>query len=640
MKTIKTAHVFIAILVVSVLGSCSKFLDQQPLSDNARENFYRNGPQVRSALASVYDVLGKTETYGNYMLGRMGLDADQSHYRAHNTNAVENNLASPGDPLVAANWRTWYDGINRANLLLENIDRADMDDEEREVIRGEALFLRAYYHFFLVTNWGDIPLMTASIEDPSKVYAERTPAAEVYKQIEYDMKEAEKLVKTAAQVGHGGRVNRSAVRGILARVYLHWAGYPVGDRTKYEDARDYAYKVMQPDPDDGFQHDLNPSFEQVFINYCTDQYDIKESIWEVEFYGNGINDGGYSETGRVGSNNGIRYTGDDDKGHVYSYGYYNIPARTWYSYPEPESYISPDERRDWTISNYTIAGTPAYETRVNISVKWGASRTSAKWRRELETVLPKAKNAGPINFPLLRFSDVLLMFAEAENQIHSMPTQAAKDAVNKVRRRAYGKDLPGEQVRMIIVGTASGQNGGTGAFPSGPPTITLTGGGGTGAEAIAFVHPTNGTLTHIKVTNPGSGYFSAPTVTISGGTTARATAYVSSRGTSDYQFDEAKYGSYEGFQELIEEERTRELAFELLRKGDLVRWSKYEEYMERIRVDFVFGDPILGISPDLSTNGNNFRKYYQNAGRKDLLWPLPSNEMAWNRGLTPQNYGY
>lgn len=632
MEAMKTIKLVVAVLVLGALGSCTKFLDLHPIADNERENFFQNRQQVLSALAGVYDILGKTETYGNFMLGRMGLDADQAYYRSATVEGVENNRTRPGDATIITNWRAWYDGINRANILLENIDRAVMDSTEREVIRGEALFLRAYYHFFLVTNWGDIPMMTESIGHPSEVTKPRTPSLQVYEQIETDMKAAEERVMTIAQVGHGGRVNRSAVRGILARVYLHWAGYPVRDESKYEDARHYALKVMQPAPEDGFQHDLIPDFEQVFINYCTDQYDIRESIWEVEFQGNGL-DGGYSETGRVGSNNGIRYTGDDDGRHVYSYGYYNLPARTWYMYPDPDSYVSSDERRNWTISTFTINGTPAYETRVAITTKQGSSRNSAKWRRELELQFPKPKNAGPINFPLLRFSDVLLMFAEAENFLENGPSQEAKDAVNRVRRRAYGKDLGTGEVVKFINWTQHG----SGAYRnSPPPTVTIEGGGGEGATAEAFVHPTSGNITHIKVTNQGSGYGFPPTITLSG--PGAAEAILSRRGTSEHEFDDEKYGTQEGFQELIEEERTRELAFELLRKGDLVRWGKYEQYMHRVRDDYIFGDATLGINAAALTDLG--RLYFQSAGRKDLLWPLPSNEMAWNRALRPQNYGY
>src|SRR5690606_29242546 len=121
-----------------------------------------------------------------------------------------------------------------------------------------------------------------------------------------DMIEAEKLVKTAGQVGHGGRVNKSAVRGILARVYLYMAGEPInGGIEMYREAKKWAEKVIRPDSIDGFQHDLNPSYSDVFIKMCQDQYDIKESIWEIEYYGNASD--AFQETGRVGSNNGIPY---------------------------------------------------------------------------------------------------------------------------------------------------------------------------------------------------------------------------------------------------------------------------------------------------------------------------------------------
>ena len=636
---INSIKILAAVLVVISLSSCQDFLDTKPLTENEVGSFYKNEKQIKAALAGVYDRLARSETYGDRMLGRMGLEADESYYRVSSAIGVENNTAFGADPNVAKNWQFWYDGINRANLLLENLDRAEMNDEERSVVKGEALFLRAYYHFMLVKHWGDFSLLTKSIDNASQVYAERTPAKQVYEQIEKDMIEAEGLVKTALEVGQGGRISKSAVRGILARVYLHWAGFPLKDVSKYQDARDWAYKIMRPDPKDGFQHALNPSYEDVFIKHCTNQYDIKESIWEAEFYGNGTTDNGYSETGRVGSNNGILYTGEDEKGkYIYSYGYILISARTWYNFDNPADLISPDERRDWAIANYTIANPvvsnvtyPVIETAVSINTKLG--RSSGKWRRELETVLPKFKNAGSINYPLLRYSDVLLMFAEAENQIHGGPTPDAIAAVNQVRRRAYGKDLTPESVKFISITTA-------GSNYSSAPTVTISGGGGSGAVAEAFVHPTNKNLTHIKILNPGSGYTSAPTITISGGggSGGVATAILSKRATSTYMMNETIYGTYEKFQEFIEQERSRELCFESLRKGDLIRWGKYLEYMERVKNDFIFGDATVGIpAASLSHVG---LKYFQNVSAKDLLWPIPTYEMALNTGLKSQNYGY
>ena len=300
----KKRLIFLLVTVAVLISSCKKFLETTPLSNNTGETFYNTEKQVMSALAGVYDRLSRSQTYGDQMLGRMGLDADEAYFNNSAITGVAVYATSATDVNVAANYAFWYDGINRANTLLENLDKAVMSEENKKVVRGEALFLRGYFHFMLVLYWGDVPLMTKTVKSANDTYAERTPAKKVYEQIIADMTEAEGLVKTATQVGFGGRINKSAVRGILARVCLQMAGAPLNETSRYKDARDWAFKVI-----DSKEHSLNPSYQDVFIKYCTDKYDIKESIWELEFQGNATD--GFQETGRVGSNNGIVYSGTD-----------------------------------------------------------------------------------------------------------------------------------------------------------------------------------------------------------------------------------------------------------------------------------------------------------------------------------------
>lgn len=639
MRTIK---LYIVGLILIQFSACQDILDTAPITENTLQDFYKNEKELVAALAGVYDRLGKTEAYGNFMLGIMGLDGDEAYYRRTLTTStgVEIYKIYSSDNKIAKNWSLWYDGINRANLLLENIDRVTMSSEElRASIKGEALFLRGYYHFMLVKHWGDVPIKIRSTASHTDIYAERRPVSEVYEQIVKDMIEAETLVKGIKSIGHGGRVSKSAVRGILARVYMHWAGNYSGvdAKSKFVEARNWAYKLMTPDSD-GFKHSLNKSYEDVFINHCTDKYDINESIWEVEFYGNSTSFNGFNETGRVGSNNGIFYNGDDNVGggtgkYIWAYGDVVCNARTWYTFDNSEDLISKDERRDWSISNYTIARSPAVETAEPLTKKVG--RYSGKWRRELEVVSPKEKNSGPINYPLLRYSDVLLMFAEAENEINNGPTSAAINAVNEVRERAYGKLLPKEVVRYINI-----SNAGSGYTVA--PEVIITGGGGTGVEAKAFIY--DGKLTRIKVINQGLGYTSAPTVQLvseagtgSGGV---ANAIISSRLTSNHTLDESKYGTYSTFKKFIEDERLRELCFEGLRKGDLTRWGKFVENMNLIKDDYVFGDGELGIPEVADSNHAGLKYATAAANRKNILWPIPMYEMSLNRGLKYQNYGY
>jgi hypothetical protein len=620
-------HKYILLMLILVsLGSCKKFLETTPLDALSPLNYYETEAQLRSALAGVYDRLARSQTYGDQMIGRMGLDGDEAYMaRSATKNGVAVYDVAAADPNIASNWQFWYDGINRANYLLASIDRPVMDEQERAAIKGEALFLRAFYHFILVSNWGDIPMMLKAIDAAEQTNSPRIPAKEVYEQIIKDMTEAEGLVKTAAQAGVGGRVSKSAVRGILARVCLYAAGNPVNDVSKYAEARKWAKKVIDPATEDGFQHALNPSYADVFIKMCTDQYDIKETIWEVEFYGNGTD--AFTETGRVGSNNGIPYSAEDPA-YGYSYGFIQIPARVWYLYADPASLLSSDERRDWAIAPYKTAGTPVVETPYTISQIY--ERSSGKWRRELEVVVPRTKNAGPINFPMLRFSDVLLMFAEADNMVNGSPTPEAIEAVNRVRRRAYGKDLPAESVRMITLSNV-------GANYTSAPAVSISGGGGSGATAKAFVSA--GKLTRIKVLDEGSGYMTAPTVTLTGGggTGGTAVALLSKRQTSQADLSAAQTGSMESFQEAIEDERSRELCFECLRKGDLVRWGKFLINMKRIANDFVNGSSPIPKSPSGTMYG---ALSFQNASAKDVLWPLSPREMALNRELKPQNPGW
>src|SRR5690606_26166267 len=116
--------------------------------------------------------------------------------------------------------------------------------ESRAVIKGETLFLRAYYYFLLVSYWGDVPLLLEPTSSVAQTDNPRTPSKEVYEQIIQDMTEAEALVKRVQDVSNAGQINKSAVRGILARVCLYMAGAPLKDTSKYELAAYWAKKIM------------------------------------------------------------------------------------------------------------------------------------------------------------------------------------------------------------------------------------------------------------------------------------------------------------------------------------------------------------------------------------------------------------
>ncbi len=414
---------------IAGLSACDRLLDITP--DNyelTTENYYKTPKQIDNAIRGVYSTLAETFMYGNTMLSRMGLIADEGfmHFPTDN-GKMGYFVVNTTDEKILNNWRELYKGINRANLLLKNIDNPELEFEqaERENIKGEALFLRAYYYLLLVNRYGPVPLVldVAESSDNKYLHIARTPAAKIYEQILSDMTLSADLVSDIKDVKSAGRVSKSAVWGVLSRVCLYMAGNPINKTEMYPIAATWAKKVI----DLNF-HELNSSYQKVFVNYAKDEYDSKESIWEVEFWGNGT--GVYLNTGgAVGINNGILYSAQGKANFGYSQGM--LHPNTWLY----NLYKSDDLRRDWAIAPYRYLNDAINLWPSNISV---IHRCCGKFRRENELVTPKSNFQTPQNFPLLRYSDVLLMYAEALNESEGEPNNLAYEAINQVRRRAVG----------------------------------------------------------------------------------------------------------------------------------------------------------------------------------------------------------
>jgi hypothetical protein len=426
-QAVSAGGLLLTMLIVTLLfGGCNKFLDREPIDTITPENYYKTQTDLDRALSSVYDRLGDRRTYGSALYGFLSF-SDEFYLKNQTTGYMANIIDASMLELNRC-WEALYVGIERANMLLDHIGGAEVHDSIKNEIKGQALFLRGFYYFVLADNFGGVPLKLTSTKSPLEPNLPRASLAAVYAQIVKDMQEAEGLVKDITYYGYNGRITKSAVQGVLARVYLTMAGFPLKDESKYADAYTYANKVI-----DSKLHSLNPSFSQIFINLAQDKYDIKENIWEVEYYGNNqevVREGGY-----VGSWMGV-FCPNIDTGFGYDYVHATLKLYN--------SYDAGDLRRDWTIAPYRFANTASGTNPPVVRTNWTATqiyeRSAGKYRREYEIFKPKNQDFTPINFPMLRYSDVLLMYAEAE--YHTLgATAAAIEAVNKVRRRGFGKPV-------------------------------------------------------------------------------------------------------------------------------------------------------------------------------------------------------
>ena len=443
----KKIYYVVAIIVFSFI-SCDDYLNTEPINKVSIKQYYTDEQGLTEALAGVYDPLGSDELYGrNVFIGYNACTDEGYLARTTQTNDLQQlcvNNINPTNVEVTNLWAACYKGVNRANDLIANINLPAMDETKRDVILGEALFLRGYYNFLLVSNFGDIPMKLTPTTSPNDVYTPATPAKDVYDQILKDMTAAEAKVAISSSYGYSSRVSKTVVEGILARVCLQMAGFPINDTAKYADALAWSKKVK-----DSGEHALNTTFDsslnvttgtvkftnsaysQIFINEAKDIYDVKEAMWEIDFKGDRTD--GYVETGRLGVSNGITMTGVNFTATIgYSYGFIRGTARLY------KAYGTGDLRRDWVLTPFTYNNTTGAKALITTTTGYG--RDCAKWRREYEPGTNKNKNYGNTNFPVLRYADVMLMLAESENQVNG-PTATAYDAVNKVRRRAYGKDI-------------------------------------------------------------------------------------------------------------------------------------------------------------------------------------------------------
>lgn len=421
------------IAILLVLSGCKKVLDDiKPQDFVTPETYFNKEADATAGLNAGWDMLTRQWMFSGYWQYRM-LAADDVYTTLTGSYPANFKIDASESAAIPLMWNNLYTTIQYCNVLLDNLPRVQMDEAKRGVIKGEGLFLRAFCYFMLVDQWGAVPMRLTATAGPNDVNIAATPIAEIYAQILKDMTEAESLVPTTASASYGGAgyAAKTTVEGILARVCLTIAGEPLKDVKKYTDAKEWAQRVV-----DSKEHSLNPDYTDIFIRLASNQFDKKEVLWEVDF--NDIP--GSTEHGYIGYLNGI-------PGAAASFGTsvgQEKITRKLYNLYGTAATIK-DMRRDWNCSPYTYKNTTTTGAETDKTYYTSTQiydRFDSKYRLQYMPA-PRTTGRTGINFPLLRYSDVLLMLAEADNYINAGPTPLAYSCINQVRARAYGKLLPG-----------------------------------------------------------------------------------------------------------------------------------------------------------------------------------------------------
>ena len=442
MKSINSIFKKICVLTIAASMAGCDMLDTKPYDFVAPETFYKNETDCNMALAGIYWTMAAEHVYGNrYSCMLSNVDDLSYYYRQNQTGAVFANAHNTGNTDLWYTWTSLYSGINNANVLLDHIDNADISDgKTKRRIKGEAKFLRAYYHFLLVQGWYEVPIRKTTVTDIATCSKEATPHAEALDWIIQEMEECIDMVDDSGYDLSPSHVKKTVVEGILARVCLWRAGEPSkGGKAFYEKAARYAKSVC-----DSQKHKLNPDVSELWKALSSDRYDntYNESMWEVEFIGT-RDDGSYTES-RIGNVIGNLQENSSPTGAGYTYAFYAGSLILWDLFDEK------DTRRDLSMAPYKL-------NNKDVQVAWKkdqiTDRRCGKYRREWETSNPKHKNYTQENYCLLRYADVLLMLAEAENEVNQAPTELAYNCINMVRKRAgidEAKNLTYADFRKLI----------------------------------------------------------------------------------------------------------------------------------------------------------------------------------------------
>ena len=426
-----------AVLLSSLFVGCDSVLEEEPPSSLSPENFYRSASDAETALTGAYSLLQSGYTpHSSYPSGRW--------YRAVNdiTGPQITTFKGPGGqeegPLDNWNFKASqtplefiysnaYIAINGANAVLDNVPSIDMDEERKARILGQARFLRGLQYFMLVRLYGGVPIRDSEIDNVADSTLPRSTSNEVYNFVIDDLEQAIEVLPEAGATEYG-RATRGAAQTLLAKVYLQRGSAGTcsicGTRGATPESGDYqqALDLLNAVQSSG-AYALVSDYGDLFQE-GTEQND--EGIFVVRHRGQGGN--GESIQNFWNPNN--------------SGWFFGSFTQNWGEVPFFRSYANEDERRQvsWVLEYEDNSG----ETRIYSSEDPENDNYSEPGPAGEKPLLRRSDIGGwavnPLDTPVLRYADVLLMKAEALNEINGGPTAEAYNLVDEVRNRA---ELPG-----------------------------------------------------------------------------------------------------------------------------------------------------------------------------------------------------
>jgi hypothetical protein len=443
----RVIKIVLIITLVTSSVSCDDYLATESGSTFTESTVFSSLDFAQKAVSGVYEPLTNNYLYQFFLpyykhdhdLGVAirtlnGGQVDVSHY-----------AAKEGGNYLKQVWDILYQTIEKANICIDNLPVSPLwngkNAADARYLYGQAVTLRAYLYSELVSQWGDVPFKIKSSQNGDNFNQPKTDRDEIYEYLVQDLKDVEDYVPWMTTTTE--RITKGYVKGLRARIALAYAGYSLRNKTletrrgrHWEDYYKIANQECKEIIESG-KHSLNPDFKKIFTTLHAYQMDLtyKEVLFEVAF--------GRSYSGQLGWVTGMLCAPDSKYG-VGNNSQFLVPPTYFYLFD------TKDTRRNVSVELYDYRGTG---TSLNKQVSLATAPhyfRPCKWRRPwLVPLLPGSSALTGVNFPMMRYSDILLMYAETENELNG-PTSAAKEALSLVRQRAFAKELWTEKVQNYV----------------------------------------------------------------------------------------------------------------------------------------------------------------------------------------------
>ena len=425
----KIKYLYLVVLA-SGFVACSDLLDEVPVSQLLTENSFKTEADAVAAIVGVYSSLQLEGVYGKSQT-LFSTDEHNAGSKVPLSGLNLYNFTADNVEVILPIWRDHYKGINRANLSITRIPGINMDVVKRNNLVAEAKFIRALLYFNLIRYFGDVPYKDSETTSFTNLNIPRTPVATIYENIIEDLEYGVVHLKpkTALLAGHA---SLDAAKTLLASVYLTRGSMARRNNTGNGIADFTLAKLYSEEVINANRYRLCPYFPDAFI---VQNKNNDEIVFDVQFKSPGL---GVGNT--IGINMGIP-SDEDGVDNLISGGSQGaIRANPYHQFYYE---VADSIRMKWTNARILIdAATGGYSIVSAISNNPPVS--AAKFRRYpvRSTAFALQTNDYDVNWPIFRYAEVLLIYAEALNEING-PTQEAINVLNMLRSRARNTNIGG-----------------------------------------------------------------------------------------------------------------------------------------------------------------------------------------------------